>query len=416
MKNKKLLTNILACTMLLNSIVLCFAEENNNLVKNGEVKVSNSVVEKENKKSKVTTSEAKKIPKENVDDTLTKILGIITGFGVVGATIDFHNILTVDDNISELKSRYNQEFRDIKQNKYTKMQEGVKWDTIACLQGLLKHKGVDISQGKIYRGIFDTWYTPIFKAHRRKGHLSQYENFGDFQSRSIYNLCNKNGKFVLPSKFRLKLNQWIYEIKTNNNYILCHDKVCNYVEKETNNKYNYRVEFVPFDENKATFRNDIKKCIKEAFNKHGMLTITDSFSYKNNKQINFVNLVDIKDDGYYLVIEDPVSGYSRTELFEHYVDVLSDMFDNKKKSLNLDEIDFNKIGPQLKELLNLTNNKLDDGISKLKREFNIDIDIDNNELNKIEEFVFKVLLKSIETVIKQQGVMFAYLEEKINNI
>lgn len=410
MKNKKLLTNILACTMLLNSIVLCFAEENNNLVKNGEVKVSNSVVEKENKKSKVTTSEAKKIPKENVDDTLTKILGIITGFGVVGATIDFHNILTVDDNISELKSRYNQEFRDIKQNKYTKMQEGVKWDTIACLQGLLKHKGVDISQGKIYRGIFDTWYTPIFKAHRRKGHLSQYENFGDFQSRSIYNLCNKNGKFVLPSKFRLKLNQWIYEIKTNNNYILCHDKVCNYVEKETNNKYNYKVEFVPFDENKATFRNDIKECIKEAFNKHGMLTITDSFSYKNGKQINFVNLVDIIDD-YYLVIEDPVSGFSRKELFANYLDVLSDMLDNRKKSLNLDEVDFNKIWPQLKELLGLNDNKLDDTMSSLNELLNID----DNDLNSIGKTFFKTLLTLIEHMIERQGVMFAYLEERKNN-
>ena len=143
MKNKKLLTNILAGTMLLNSFIPCFAEKSNNLVKNRGVKTSNSTVKKDDKKSKIITDKHKNIQKNdgNVVINWMKNHKILTAVLGIGAFIDGKNMINWELRPYDLKSSYEKEgFFNIKFSNYTKKQEGMTWCALACLQGLLKHR------------------------------------------------------------------------------------------------------------------------------------------------------------------------------------------------------------------------------------------------------------------------------------
>lgn len=339
MKNKKLLTKILACTMLLNSFVPCFAEKSNNLVKNRGVKTSNSTVKKDDKKSKIITDKHKNIQKNDGNSVINwmknhKILTAVLG---IGAFIDGKNMINWELKPYDLKSLYEKEgFFNIKFSNYTKKQEGITWCALACLQGLLKYKSIEISQKDIYKGAFgNIWYTPFFEVHREKGGLSLFSDVNDCADTSMDLIYGENG--LRPGEYSeeqleyIKKNDEFFKVIEfmTNSFVLCHDKVSAYVEKATKNKYTYKVGFITVDnKNKEDFKKHIVEQMKELFTEQKIFSILDSLAYSRGRQAHFVNVVGV--DGNNVTIEEPTSGYSYTRTLDGFAEGLSEIANRNK--------------------------------------------------------------------------------------
>ncbi len=321
-KNKFLTSVVLSSTILLNSFIPCFAEKNNSLVENKKIKASISTVK---------THDNRNVEKNdgNVVFKWIKNHKILTGILGISAVHDFSNMILWNVNPQILKWLYKKmAFSDVKPNTYTKRQEGAMWCAIACVQGLLKHKGVEVSQKDIYKGSFgNIWFTPIFEAHRTKGGLNFYSNMDDYLNflRDKYNMSDdETKKLDWHTKVFLK------------DHSLFHDKVSSYVEKATQDQYTYKVEFITLDDNyKENLKEYVMEQIKKILKKHQTFSIIDSFAYTALKQFHFVNVVGIDNsaiipigcsnkpiDSSVITIEDPASGYSYKRTLYGFVENL----------------------------------------------------------------------------------------------
>lgn len=163
--------------------------------------------------------------------------------------------------VGKLKEKFN-----VTPNVFTKKQEGLMWCWIACLEGMYKFSGVEISQEDIVRALY----------HKEP---------------SYFNLLRLQGKpfGALPKDYRRSINSLNKSLRLNKAMIY-------------------------FRGSKDV--DALKDCIIDYYNSIGKKAfgITDNFAFGksgNSYVLHMVNVVNITEND--ITIEDPQSGLSRTQ-------------------------------------------------------------------------------------------------------
>ncbi len=195
--------------------------------------------------------------------------------GVIRSSILTLALAGINVGTLSLLSRYSEKIYEdlLKQkfcttpNKFTKKQEGIRWCWIACLQGIYKYNGFEISQENIYKAIFNK--APSYFSVKRAQGLPVG---------------------ILPKGCTAAINSININFKFNKAMIYYRD----------------------FEDLKS-----IENCIRDYYNSIGKkaFAIVDSF-ISGKSSLHFVNVVDIT--GEMITIEDPQSGLSRTEKLQDF--------------------------------------------------------------------------------------------------
>ncbi len=171
------------------------------------------------------------------------------------------------NNISRLEEKTFGKY-NLKDNVYTQKQRNINWTFIACLQGLYKMRGHNISQDKIYKKLFGS---------------SPYDSKG---------YCFKDMPYG-PNRNFIKSANSIFPGWNFTQTIIHTNKSAD-------------------DENKI---HSLMKKLKRIYNCVHNFAIVDSFQgyiKKNGHDIiNYSNVVDISDN--YITLENPSTGRTRTE-------------------------------------------------------------------------------------------------------
>lgn len=189
----------------------------------------------------------------------------------------------------------NELFKDhIESNKLTKRSKGYNWQWLACLQGLLKNRGIEKSQKSMYKGI--TGKSPNrFECFRRNGLAFFEDSYEAKKLKSNYKGTGLLGDGTEGSCAYL-------------------GQVRNYIEKVSNNKYTYKVEYIDADVGKIS---DVCNKIKEIYIKNGKspFSIMDSTGYVVHTTVNIIEI----DENDNIIVEDPYLELRRTEPLENFV-------------------------------------------------------------------------------------------------
>lgn len=188
-------------------------------------------------------------------------------------------VLTINSKCGEkvYMNSFNKVFDNVSTNKYTSKQEGVGWCWIACIQGMFKNLGINVSQKEIFNKIYGT-NPSLFKALRLNCMPA-----GSLSKKTVNSINNIHSGY--------KLNKCMVYMDNINN------------EKDGIER--------------------IKKSIKEyrKLINNNVFAIYDSFAcsfFENGSALlHFVNVVDI-DDNDNITIEDPQSGLSRIEKLDTF--------------------------------------------------------------------------------------------------
>ena len=197
------------------------------------------------------------------------VSGVI-GYNILNLALAGINIGTFNLRLRSCEKIYEDLLKQkfcITPNRFTKKQEGIGWCWIACLQGIYKYNGFEISQENIYKAIY----------HKNPSYFSAKRNQGlpiGILFKSItgaINSINKNFKF---------------------------NKAMIYYRDVKDLK-------------------SIENCIMDYYNSIGKkaFAIVDSF-VGGQSSLHLVNVVDIT--GEMITIEDPQSGLSRTEKLQDF--------------------------------------------------------------------------------------------------
>ncbi len=222
-------------------------------------------------------------------------VGLI-GAGVGVGTYVFFRLLTIGihtkyvDHITEqTRKEYLEKFKGhIGPNILTKRQEGVGWCWLACLQALLKDRGIEKSQKELFKGITDK--SPGWFEVTRRNVMEPPKNFFEV----VLELLNKEGKRIanliepvdyyavekyIIEKFNLSFCYKRIQVTEDNT-----DDICNSIKNvyERNNKKPFAI----LDSMVAGVKNDII-------------------------YVHMVNVVEI--NGNDITIECPQTGLRRTE-------------------------------------------------------------------------------------------------------
>lgn len=171
----------------------------------------------------------------------------------------------------------------IEENILTKRQEGVAWDWLACLQGILEARGIKKSQKELFKGI--TGNSPGWFETTRNGALKETHDKSLLWTFSkLVTFSNKDVDFVAAQKYiskEFKLHLWKYKISVFEDNT---DKICDYI--------------------KETYKNNNKP-----------FAICDNLKiWTNGLDVSFMQMVNVVEiQGDYITIESPITGLRRTE-------------------------------------------------------------------------------------------------------
>ncbi|MDR1240702.1 MAG: hypothetical protein LBK29_02360 [Oscillospiraceae bacterium] len=198
-------------------------------------------------------------------------IGTVATVALTGLAIVLENEsrkYRVEQYASELRKTFN-----VVDNVFTKKQEGVGWCWIACLQGMYKHKGIELSQEHIFRAIFNR--NPEYLESRRTEKLIIGTTAPNHLVRSI-NSLNTNYEY----------NKAIIHINGRRDETAIKNSILDY--------YNLigRTVFAIID------------------------SFTGSFAVNDIIVVHFVNVTNISEDA--ITLEDPQTGLSRTEKLQDF--------------------------------------------------------------------------------------------------
>ena len=223
------------------------------------------------------------IPEEKSDLFGEKFWFIVLGveIAVIGGELVFLNA-SLQHKIEEIRNEYKKKFKHTEDNILTKCQEGIDWDWLACLQGLLHNRGVEISQKELFKGITGKspgWFKITKKNKLKEIRGSSLLNFfnGDIDFAAVEKYINK--------EFKLKLWKEIINVTEDNT-----DYICNRI--------------------KTVYEKNNKKPFAICENTHIWRNLTGAVSMR------MVNVVEIKDDD--ITIECPLTGLKRTEKIHNF--------------------------------------------------------------------------------------------------
>ena len=165
---------------------------------------------------------------------LCTTLGVEIGVGIAILTGQFAwNEVDLtkkeQDFIDKLRKLYLKNFISIGENILTKRQERSAWDWLACLQGLLKDRGIEKSQKELFKGI--TGKSPGWFYQTTHNRLNEQYDSSKFMNR-IHMLYSRNVDFVEVEKYinkEFKLKLWKEIIKSHLQFV----RVCMLVISNT---------------------------------------------------------------------------------------------------------------------------------------------------------------------------------------
>ena len=222
-----------------------------------------------------------------------KLLGIEI---VVGAGVLALARVIVEKNYNYwIEQKRNEELKKfegrIGENILTKRQEGAFWDWLACLQGMLKNRGIEKSQKELFKGItgkFPGWFETTRYNNLKETHYNDSLFWTSFK---LFTFSNEEVGFAAAQKYiikEFKLNLWKYKISVFGDNTT---EICDYI--------------------KETYKNNNNK----------PFAICDSLGISrpvsSDDFMQMVNVVEIQGD--YITIESPLTGLRRTENIYDFV-------------------------------------------------------------------------------------------------
>lgn len=204
--------------------------------------------------------------------------GTAIGIAVVSALVyaPFNQLSSsIQCGISERqrKLQFEQDFPMHQDSEHTPHKQGVFWDWAACAEGLLKIRGITVTQKNIVKKLFSGY--EIFKSNRQQ----------DIGTRIIHDMQLR----VQWEKMLSKMAPGLH----------------------------FRQTFVVLNDEPNT--NDVKNYILNYYGTIGRqpFAIVDSYYYGGEPYAHFVNITQI-DDNDRMTIEDPETGLKRTENIENF--------------------------------------------------------------------------------------------------
>lgn len=195
---------------------------------------------------------------------------------------------TRSNTLRELRESYPIEFKNQTEPiTFTKRQEGYMWCWLACLQGLLKDRGIEKTQVQMYTEITG-------------------KNPGWFEC------TRKNGLIFFENLEIAKKNQRGYAYTDDDIYL---DQIKKYIDQSTNGNYEFKIEY--FNMDMDTKVDDVCKKIKNIYrnNRNHPFSIFDSRA----QVLHMVNVIKI-DNNDNIVVECPTVEIRRTEPLRNFVE------------------------------------------------------------------------------------------------